>query len=177
MQLSLRYFGDPILRRRAKEVPVINDEIKELVRQMERIMIQHRGAGLAAPQVGVSFRLFIFRFDEETEDGKIIASPLRVFINPKLSEPSRQENGMKEGCLSIPGVREEVWRPDEITIEALDIEGNSFKERLSGIEARCAMHENDHLNGTLLIDRLPIKVRTGLEQQLRALKKKYHPSK
>jgi peptide deformylase len=173
VMLALRYFGDPILRKRAKEIEQIDDEIVKLVHDMEKAMVHYRGIGLAAPQVGHAIRLFIFRIDQEDEDGKVTKGDLRVFINPKLLEPSAKENAMKEGCLSLPGIREEVWRPSEITIEATNLQGETFKERFTGLEARCVMHENDHLNGTLFIDRLPMRARVSLEQTLRAIKNKY----
>ncbi len=171
--LSLRYFGDPILRKRAKAIEKVDEETRQIVAEMAKVMKQQRGIGLAAPQVGLSIRLFISRIDKETNEGEIIPGELLVFINPRLSEPSIQEDVMKEGCLSIPGIREEVWRPEEITVEALDINGEPFKKRFSGLQARCIMHENDHLNGALFIDRITIRARTRIEQPLRAIKKKY----
>lgn len=171
--LPLRYFGDPILRKRAKEVETIDEDLVKLVHDMDKVRQHYHGVGIAAPQVGQSIRLFIFRIDHEDADGKIIPGPLRVFINPKLSEPSSKEHAQKEGCLSIPGIREAVQRPLEITIEAQDVDGNIFKERLTGLAARCAMHENDHLNGTLFIDRLPMRTRVSLDPILRAIKAKH----
>ena len=173
--LALCYFGNPILRKRAKEVTVFDDKLLKLIQEMEKTMDEHRGIGLAAPQVNMSLRLFIIRIDREDENEELIRGRLRVFINPKLSNPSRKESGLKEGCLSIPGVREEVFRPDEITIEALDETGTPFKEQLKGLEARAVMHENDHLNGTLIIDRIQAKRRMMIDPALRAIKKKYHP--
>lgn len=171
--LKLRYYGDPILRKRAKEIEQVDDEIIALVHAMEKAMDHYKGIGIAAPQVGVSVRLFIIRIDEEGDEGALIRGPLRVFINPRLHEPSCAENAMKEGCLSIPGVREEVFRPEEITVEALDLQGKLFKERCKGLLARAVMHENDHLNGTLFIDRLPMRTRLSLDQTLRSIKTKH----
>ncbi len=171
--LSMRYFGDPILRKRAKIVEKVDEETRQIVADMAEIMKQYRGIGLAAPQVGLSIRLFISRIEKESEETKISADNLLVFINPRLSEASAKEDVMKEGCLSLPGIHEEVWRPEEITVEALDIHGKLFKKRFSGLQARCIMHENDHINGTLFIDRITMRARTHIEHLLRAIKKKY----
>lgn len=176
-ELSLVYLGNPVLRQKAKEILVVDDAIKDLVVKMDKLMQQSQGVGLAAPQVGLSLRLFVLRDEIEVEEDKYEFGPLQVFINPKLSDPSYEMDSMSEGCLSIPGVRGSVDRPKSITVEALDKEGKLFKKTFSGLVARIIMHENDHLNGVLFIDRLPKSLRDSLEPKLRVIKNKYNPSK
>lgn len=172
--LTLVYYGNPVLRKKAIALEKVNDEIKELVQAMDTLMQKSRGVGLAAPQVGKSLRLFILRDEEQDEEGNYKAGPLQVFINPILSEPSEEEVSMNEGCLSIPGVRGDIIRPKEITVEALDIDGKPFKKRFTGLVARILMHENDHINGVLFIDRLPAKLKSQFDPKLREIKKKFH---
>jgi peptide deformylase len=174
-KLSLVYLGNPILRKKAESVTKVDDHIKGLIQEMDDLMQKSKGVGLAAPQVGLGLRIFILR-DElkvEGEEDEYVSGPLEVFINPVLSEPSENLVSMNEGCLSIPGVRAEVLRPEKITVEALDIEGKPFKKTCEGLVARIIMHENDHINGVLFIDRLPKKVKDRLEPRLREVKKKY----
>ncbi len=170
--ITLRYYGDPLLRKKAKEIAAVDSTHRELIEQMEKVMDRHRGCGLAAPQVGHSIRLFIMRIDREV-DGETVKGKLRVFINPVLTEPSDQTDVMKEGCLSLPGFREDVERPHTITVEALDEEGKPFKQHLTGLAARIVMHENDHLNGVLFIDRISPKRRKAVEPILKNIKKKH----
>jgi peptide deformylase len=169
----LRYYGDPILRQRAEEVGEITNEIREVVNDLEKIIETHRATGAAAPQGGHSWRVFVAYLDYFDESGQYLRGPKYVFINPKLSDPSAQTEVVEEGCLSIPGLRIPVERPVAITIEALDLEGNPFRLELRGHPARIVMHENDHLNGTLTVDRAPKKVRRQIEGALRMLRERY----
>ena len=174
MKLKLAYYGNSILRKRAEEIPAVTEEIKQIVQEMDRVMHENNGAGLAAPQVGLSLRLFILRVDipGKNED-EYTPGPLEVYINPKISLPSESLHYFNEGCLSIPGIRADVLRPDSVTIEAIDLEGKPFKMECDGLRARIIMHENDHINGMLFIDRLSKQHRDSLEPRLRAVKKKY----
>ncbi|WP_100934085.1 peptide deformylase [Candidatus Chlamydia corallus] len=149
----LEYYGSPILRKKSSQVPEITDEIRNLVIDMCDTMGAHRGVGLAAPQVGKNISLFVMCVEKETEDGELIfCETPRVFINPVLSDPSETLVIGKEGCLSIPGLRGEVLRPQKITVTAMDLNGKIFTEHLEGFIARIVMHETDHLNGVLYID-------------------------
>jgi peptide deformylase len=176
-KLSLVYLGDPILRKKATFIEKVDEELVLLIKEMDELMQKSRGVGLAAPQVGLSLRLFILRdeIEVEGEEDKYVSGPLQVFINPILSAPSEEHVAMNEGCLSIPGVRSDVLRPKQITVEALDIEGKPFKKTFEGLAARIVMHENDHINGVLFIDRLSKKEKDRLEPKLREVKKKFHP--
>jgi peptide deformylase len=179
MKLRLAYYGDSILRKKATPIAEINDAIRQLVADMVETMDAHNGCGLAAPQVHQSIRLFITCIPEYIEDKeeksgyKMIPGPLRVFINPKIIAYSDECQTDDEGCLSIPDLRGEVTRPLKITIEATDLEGNTFTEDFVEFEARAIMHENDHINGVLYIDRLSPKRKKEFEAPLREIKRKY----
>ena len=178
MKLPIAYYGSPILRKKVLPVEAITDEIRQLVKDMEETMLAHNGIGLAAPQVKHSIALFITRVNEYI-DNPIENSPepeLKVYINPKILEYSEEVWLRGEGCLSIPKVYGTVCRPLSIKIEATDIDGNRFVETLTELPARAIMHENDHLNGVLFIDRMDKDERKEIEGDLRRLKKKYTDS-
>lgn len=172
--MSFRYYGDPALRRRADEVAEMTDELRRLIVELRETRHLHEGAGVAAPQVGGRLRVFLARLDDFDAAGHFVEGPLLVFINPKLSNPSKETEVMDEGCLSIPGIRVPVERPVAITVDALDEDGKPFKLELRGLPARIIMHENDHLNGTLTVDRTPKKVRNMIEPVLRTIRDKYY---
>ncbi|MBJ7449604.1 MAG: peptide deformylase [Parachlamydiales bacterium] len=172
MELPIAYFGDTILRKKAKPVEAVDDELRKFVEDMFETMDKNDGAGLAAVQVHRDMRLFISRIDTWNRDGTVnLGTPL-VFINPVLTDPSPEMIAMEEGCLSLPGIRGMVLRPAEVTVEATDLNGNRFKERYTGIQARCCMHENDHINGVLMIDRFSPRERKMVDAKLRLIKKK-----
>lgn len=174
MILPLSYYGDAVLRKKAAEVEVITDEVRNLVRDMTDTVRAQNGIGLAAPQVHYSLRIFITALPEEDEGGESSGEgEIEVFINPILSSPSEEEVEFAEGCLSIPGLCENVVRPESIVVEAMNLDGKLFKRRVRGLEARVIMHENDHLNGVLFIDRIKGKKRKSLDVELRRLKKEY----
>lgn len=173
MKLKLAYYGNPILRKKAIAIEKITDEIKQLITDMIEAMDLKDGIGLAAPQIGHSIALFITRVPIEKEDDEWDKGVVRVFINPKILDYSKKEDSFSEGCLSIPKVYADVYRPITIKIEATDLEGNRFTEVLSDLHARVALHENDHLNGVLFIDRLDSQERKSLDSKLREIKKKF----
>lgn len=155
-------------------VEAITPEIKKLAYDMIETMDKSNGCGLAAPQVGHSIRMFVLRDYIFTEDGRWTQAEAKVFINPKLSSPGQQEIIDTEGCLSLPGLRLEIARPDKITIEAMGLDGNIFVEEIEGYNARIRMHENDHINGVLFCDRLDVNARKKIDPLLQQIKKKYH---
>ncbi len=175
MLLKIYYYGHPILRKRCEPITEITDEIRKLAKDMIETMDKNNGAGLAAPQVGRSIRLFVLRHYIFTEDGHWTLSEPQVYINPKFSSPSEDLVSDTEACISLPGLRLHVVRPEKITVEALDLDGNTFVEHLDGYNARLRMHENDHINGVLFIDRLDVSTRKKIESELKAIKKKYNP--
>ena len=158
MILPIVHYGQKLLRTKCAEVREITSEILQLVADMMETMNAKNGVGIAAPQVGRSLRIFIASDYVETEEGESLLSKPRIYINPKILSKSEETCFETEGCLSIPGIREEVERPVSIVIEATDLEGNLFTEELTLYNARIRMHENDHLNGVLFVDRLsPLK--------------------
>lgn len=179
MKLPIIYYGNPILRKKCARVDAITDEIRQLVADMiETMRAADNGIGLAAPQVGRSLAIFVTEVPvpvkaEGEQEVRWLPGKVRVFINPKLINHSEEQWDRGEGCLSIPKVYGEVIRPVKVTVSATDLDGNEFQEEFSWLEARAIMHENDHINGILFIDRMHGKKRKELEPALNAVKKKY----
>jgi peptide deformylase len=172
--LPLAYYGADVLRKKAAQVELLTPEIQEFIVDLKATLETLPGVGLAAPQVHRSLRIFATRFPIEDESGESVLGPTRIFINPKLSSPSERKDTIEEGCLSIPKVRLEIERPLQITVEAMDETGNTFIETFDGYNARIVMHENDHLNGMLLIDRIDLKMRKKIDPYLKEIKAKYN---
>ncbi len=147
MILEIRKYPDPVLRKKCKPLEKITQEDKELIRNMASTMYQNNGIGLSASQVGVLKRISVVN----VEDGK----GLRVFINPEIIE-KKGEIIFEEGCLSIPGLFLKIKRAKEIMVKALNEEGKEFKLKADGLLAICLQQEIDHLNGILIIDRIPL---------------------
>jgi len=137
--------GEPVLREKAVPIEEINDEIRELAREMLVLMKKTDGIGLAGPQIGLNKRIFVVCADDGVD---------RVFINPQIIGTSTETCGYEEGCLSIPGYYEDVIRPEQITIQALNEKGRRVTMEASGLLARVIQHENDHLDGILFTDYL-----------------------
>ncbi|MDA7696479.1 peptide deformylase [Porticoccaceae bacterium] len=149
--LPILEYPDPRLRKKAKPVVTVDDDIKRLVDDMFETMIDSHGIGLAASQVDVHQRVIVM---DLMEDG----SQPRVFINPEIEVLDDTTEPYDEGCLSVPGFYETVDRPSNVMISALDREGKPFKEKASGLLAICIQHEIDHLEGKLFVDYLsPLK--------------------
>lgn len=178
MILKLAYYGDPILRQKGAQIAEITDEIRGFVNDMiETLHSMPNAIGLAAPQVHRSLSIFVIEVPELGENKTWTPGVLRVFINPKILSVSENSCIYQEGCLSIPNIYEDVERPIEVTIEAQDLEGNKFVEKFQGYTARAILHENDHVNGVLFVDRIRGKKRQDLEPLLREVKKKYYLKK
>jgi peptide deformylase len=141
-------YPDPRLREPGKPVAEVTDEIRALVDDMAETMYAAPGCGLAAPQIGVSLRVFVVDCAAEDEP-----SDLRVFINPEILEKDGQVV-WNEGCLSFPGVTEEIKRAERVKVRALDRDGKAFELEADGLLAVAIQHETDHLNGVLMIDKL-----------------------
>ncbi|MBI2743175.1 MAG: peptide deformylase [Chlamydiales bacterium] len=174
MRLPLIYYGNPLLRVRSEPIEEITPEIRQLAMDMIETADLSHGIGLSAVQIGRPIRLFVCRSYIVTPEGQWNMTAPQVYINPKLSKHSEEQVEDDEGCLSIPKLRGKVFRPERLTIEALDINGQTFVEELEGYNARIRMHENDHLNGVLYIDRMEPASRKKLEPLLREIKKKYN---
>lgn len=177
MILELAYYGEAVLRKKAAPVEEINDDIKKLVDDMIETMHAKNGIGLAAPQVSRSLTIFITQIPVLGPEKTMLPGTIRVFINPKILSVSENTCIFEEGCLSIPKIYEDVERPIEVTVEAQDIDGSIFTETFNGYQARAILHENDHINGVLFIDRIRGKKRQDLEPFLRDIKKKYNKKK
>ena len=174
MKLQILYYGNPVLRKKAEPVTEITVEIRKLIQHMLETMQAHDGLGLAAPQIGRSLAIFIISPPIDNGKGGYTQAPPRIFINPILSAPSSDSWSHSEACLSIPKLSGIVHRPVQITVTAQDIDGKEFTETFTGWSARVIMHENDHLNGVLFIDRMSEAERRSLQPKLKLIKKQYN---
>lgn len=174
MILPLIYYGNARLRLRCEEVKEVTAEIKQLCLDMIETMDANNGIGLAAIQVDKPLRILVVRPVSEDDKEEAILGSSEVYINPKLTNPSKETINAPEGCLSIPGIHLEVERPESIHIEALDMNGTKISKEITGYKAREIMHENDHLNGVLFIDRLPAKKRKEVDPELKTIIDKYN---
>jgi peptide deformylase len=155
--LTIRQYGDPVLKERTREVEEIDGSVASLVESMIETMYEARGVGLAANQVGVQRRLFVF----DTGEGA------QVVINPRIIE-SDGEWTYDEGCLSIPGLSWEIVRPNEVHLVGLDLDGNELSFEADELDGRAFQHEMDHLDGILLIERLDDDQRKEAKKILRS---------
>jgi peptide deformylase len=141
-------YPDTRLRTVATPVERVDDEIRSLVEDMAETMYAAPGVGLAAPQLGVTLRIFVIDVADENEPSQFAA-----YINPEIIETSGTQS-WKEGCLSFPGVHENVKRAEHVRVRALNVDGKSFELEATGLLAVAIQHENDHLNGVLMIDKV-----------------------
>ncbi|MGB2952111.1 MAG: peptide deformylase [Gaiellaceae bacterium] len=142
---QIRQYPDPVLRMRANEVETYDRDLAQLVERMRGLMKDANGVGLAATQVGVLRRVFVFQREEDEE-------PI-VLVNPELVERSDETEPTDEGCLSLQGVLVPVERSTSIVVVGRDVEGNEQRLELEGLPARVVQHEIDHLDGILILDR------------------------
>ncbi len=162
--LKIAKLGHPILLKKTKEINHLsNNDLKKIVFDMSETMIDSNGVGLAAPQVHLSHRMFIFRNPDIEEEEKINIS---VLINPKLEKINDETNDEWEGCLSIPGMLGLVRRFNRIKYSGLDLIGNKISKEVEGLHARIVQHEFDHLNGILYISRLAHKNAFGYSEEI-----------
>ena len=158
--LAIHTLGDEVLRQPARRIGKVDEQVRELARDMLRSMYTAKGIGLAAPQVGVHQQLLVIDLDLENA-----ATPPLVLINPEISASSASIDTYEEGCLSIPGVYLDVVRPTSIELSYRDEMGRPRKMKADGLMARCIQHEMDHLNGVLFVDR--VTDASGLEKELK----------
>lgn len=142
--MDIRTYGDATLRRKADPVDEIDRDVLDLCKRMVEVMIRANGVGLAAPQIGVSKRIFVMDADDK----------LHIVINPEIVELSEETEEIREGCLSVPGVDALVVRSTRAVVEGLNLDGEPVRLEGEGIIARAIQHEIDHLNGTLYFDRI-----------------------
>lgn len=161
MVLPIVAYGDPVLKKRGKEITKDYPKLRELLDNMYETMYNAYGVGLAAPQIGLDIRLFLVDTaafaedaDLDTEEQEYLKNFKRTFINAKIVEETGDEWAFNEGCLSIPDVREDVFRKPTITIEYFDENFEKHLETFDGLVARVIQHEYDHIEGILFTDKL-----------------------
>jgi peptide deformylase len=157
---AILQYPDPCLKQRGQRVPVVDDDIRRLVDDMAETMYAAPGVGLAANQIGVLLRVFVIDIAAEDEP-----SDLRVFINPEIVETAGTQT-WEEGCLSFPGVTEDIRRAERVTVRALDRDGKPFELEADGLLAVAIQHENDHLDGVVMLDKLSAVRRRLLGRKL-----------
>jgi peptide deformylase len=157
---TIRVFGDPVLKQRATEIEHVDGKLVRLAADMATTMYEAPGVGLAAPQVGVQKRLFVY----DLQDGL----GARTIVNPVITETSG-EWGFEEGCPSVPGLSWEIVRPKVVHLTGYDLEGNEVSIEADEITARCFQHEMDHLDGILLLERLDADTRKKALRTIREL--------
>jgi len=156
---QVRMWGDPVLRTAARPVDRFDAELRSQAESMARLMDDALGAGLAANQVGVLRRLFVYRVGPDT--------PLRVLANPEVEWTSEETEPFAEGCLSLPGVWVDVERPARVRVAGCDEHGTPVTVVAEGREASILQHEIDHLDGVLVLDRLDSEARRAAVRRLR----------
>ncbi|HEY2224662.1 peptide deformylase [Actinomycetospora sp.] len=150
----VRYFGDPVLRERATEVTTFDKELRTLVADLQETMVEQGGAGLAAPQIGVGLRAFVFR--ATGLEGELVEGHM---INPEWTVLDDTEQIGPEGCLSIPGFRWDCRRYDHVVARGWDLHGEPQEIEGTSMLARAIQHETDHLDGVLFLDKLDAATR------------------
>ncbi len=178
MILPIVAYGDPVLRKVGKEINADYPNLKELIANMKETMYNASGVGLAAPQIGKDIRLFIidaspFAEDEDLDeaDREALKNFNKVFINAKIIEEEGEEWPFNEGCLSIPNVREDVYRHEKVTFEYQDENFNTHTETLTGLAARVFQHEYDHIEGVLFTDKLSSLKKRLIKKKLENISK------
>ncbi len=164
-------YGSPILRTEAAEVEENYPGLEALAADMFETMYASEGVGLAAPQIGKSLRMFVVDASPFAKADPAAAGFKRVFVNPEIYEESEEEVVLNEGCLSLPGIHEDVTRPVAIRIRWRDEKFEEHDEELTGWPARIVQHEFDHVEGTVFTDRLGALRRTLLRNKLTAMSK------
>jgi peptide deformylase len=155
--------GNDLLRQKAVKIEKINKETEKLAKEMLEIITEDNGVGLAGPQIGIMKRIFVTHVKGDIE---------RIFINPSILETSHKTVKIEEGCLSVPGLYADVVRAESIKVQAWNEKGRPFTLETGGILARVILHEFDHLEGILFLDRLPDNKREKLTAKYEKIKSK-----
>ena len=178
MILPIVAYGDPVLRKVAVDIDASYPDLQKLITNMRETMYNASGVGLAAPQIGKSIRLFLidaspFAEDKDlsNEDRETLKTFNKVFINAKILEEEGDEWAFNEGCLSIPDVREDVFRQPKITIAYFDEKFEKYTETLEGLAARVFQHEYDHIEGVLFTDKLSSLKKRIIKKKLENISK------
>ncbi len=175
MILPIVVFGHPTLRKPTQEIDKDYEGLSQLVDDMYDTMHKSEGVGLAAPQINRAIRLFVVNFEPMLEEEDLKNEKpedlIKVFINPKIVEFSGDSWAFNEGCLSVPGMREDVSRPEKILIQYYDKDFNYIEEQYDGMKARVIQHEYDHLEGKLFVDHLSKLRKKLLSRKLMSIAK------
>jgi len=158
--VTIKLYGNSVLRKKSREVKEINGDVQKLIDDMAKLMYKNKGLGLAAPQVGILKRVIV------ADVGEGLVS----LVNPKILWRQGKDT-MSEGCLSIPGINLEIKRSKEVIVEGLDREGEKVQLGAVGLLARVLQHEIDHLEGILIVDRVPRKRIKLIKEQLEKIKR------
>lgn len=178
MILPVIAYGDSVLRKVGINIDKDYPNLEELIENMKETMISAQGVGLAAPQIGKAIRLFIvdtspFAEDDELEDEEraFLKDFKKVFINAKIIKEEGDEWPFTEGCLSIPDIREDVFRPEKVTIEYVDENFEKHTDVLDGLAARVVQHEYDHIEGILFTDKISSLKKRLIKKKLENISK------
>ena len=178
MILPIVAYGDPVLRKKAKDIDPDYPELSTLLTNMQETMKNAQGVGLAAPQIGKSIRLFIIDAspfaeieDLDEEEQRFLRDFKRVFINAQILEEEGETWSFNEGCLSIPNINEDVSRKDTIHVRYVNEDFEEVEEELDGLAARIFQHEYDHIEGILFTDKLSTLKKRLLKKKLENISK------
>lgn len=167
-------YGDPVLKKKGKDIKKGAIDVKQLAEDMFETMENANGVGLAAPQIGMSIRMFVVdatSMSDEEDDEEELNDFKKVFINPQILNETGEEWGFEEGCLSIPDIREVIDRQEELTIHYFDENWEEHEDTFDGIKARIIQHEYDHIEGVLFTDHLTPFTRRILKGKLQNISK------
>lgn len=162
----ITHYPAEVLAGSAQPVEKVDDNIRRLVEKMKDIMVEHKGVGLAAPQVGVPLRVFIISLNGKKEEA-------RAYVNPTVTPTTDEIMEFEEGCLSVPGVYVKIKRYKTCTVTAADLDGKEFTEDGEGLHARALQHENDHINGITIINRMGQAAKIAHRRQLKKLREQH----
>lgn len=171
MKLPILAYGDPILKRKCDDIDTDYPHLVELIDNMFETMYAAHGVGLAAPQIGLSIRLFVIDATPFAEDDERLKDFKKVFINARIVEEDGEKWAFNEGCLSIPDIREDVSRPPRIRMQYIDETGTTHDDVYEGLAARIIQHEYDHIEGKLFIEKLSPLRKAMLKGKLDAIAK------
>jgi len=160
----ITHYPAGVLAQRAQPVEKIDDNIRQFVDKMIDLMLKNKGVGFAAPQAGVSLRLFIISLDGSREN-------IRVYVNPTVT-PVGDLHAIDEGCLSVPGIYTKIRRYKNCEVTATDLDGNEFTEQAEGLYARALQHEYDHIEGMTIVNRMGQTARISHRKQLKKLQER-----
>ena len=171
MKMPIIAYGDPVLRKKASDIPTDYPDLSGLIDNMFETMYGAHGVGLAAPQIGLSIRLFIIDAIPFAEEDEALKEFKKVFINPRILDESGDKWSFNEGCLSIPDIREDVSRHQKLTLTYFDENWKEYQETYEGLAARVIQHEYDHIEGKLFTDKLSPLRKAMLKNRLDSISK------